>query len=234
MATIQHRKSSVLTDEDLSVHKAWKLDTGGIFKNLQNLGEDVYDHILEAVQNAIDSARHPLTDPNTVSIIIPPRDDSRILRVEDWGEGLTKKHDRIEDFMEEAKGHSTKSYAAGDTGQFGIGMTQYGGISYTAIFRSQDTEMVYYLPSRLNEDGVPEWLKHRQKPISSKWQDEFGIHHKGTIVDFYDPKEDGELIESKKLSMRIRESFGMRMIENKKLIIMVNNTMLDPPPFLKG
>src|SRR4051812_18643940 len=129
MATIGRRYSSVLKDEDFTNTIAWDLDKAKIFKKLEDLG-DVYDNILEVVQNALDSKEDPLTEPNEIHIRIPQQGDPNfgkyLLEVEDHGEGLTcdYKDKNIMHFLNHKKGDSPKAGNKKKTGQFGIAMIQ--------------------------------------------------------------------------------------------------------------
>jgi len=235
--TTEPRKSSVLTDNDYRLAKTWTFNQASIARNIKNQG-GIYEGLLEAVQNGIDSPLDPDNDYNRIDITVPLLGDKDygvlVASVRDLGGSVTKDYGgSITKFINSEKAISPKSRKG--IHRFGEGMIRFPSVSATQLIISQDKEYIYRIPILLDRDGIPaygDWSFHK---ITPETQAEFNIFHMGTLVSFFDPYENMIDIDTMKLGKTIRQTFGWRLLLQPKTEIWINNIIkVDLPEYLRG
>jgi hypothetical protein len=232
------KKSKYLQDKDYINPIPWKLNNAGTFNRLIEQG-DRYDGIIEGVQNPVDSPNDPYKDENEIRITIPlidmPEYGELVMRIVDHGASLLKEYAKIGDFINAEKSVSLKGEL--DIGQNGQGMAQYQKISMTQRIttRCDKTGMMYrffIIPSTNPEFRIM-YTVPEDGPIYLK-EDEWNLHHEGTMVEWFDKYEGSADIDVRKAINKIREIFGWRMMEVPNMKILVNDENVELPEYLEG
>jgi hypothetical protein len=228
-------------DDDFSEETPFDVDKLGTHKRLRDIGDSVYDVIIEAVQNAFDSKEKGET--NSLEIIIPtaPKPNEPVLTVIDHGDGITRDYDGdLNRFITARKAFSEKTKRTGTIGNKGIGMFQYTHIGKTVIITSMDRnprsgnpEMIYRLPIHETESGYTAFGKVLTKPATEEYQEEFGLHHIGTKVEFYHRDSDQETIDEKILRKILRDQYTLLMAFNPNVTVLLNGKAIELPKWIK-
>lgn len=224
---------SVSDDEDYKNLKAWQYDSDALIQHSMRLG-GIYEGILEAVQNALDSPDDRFEDYLRIDITIPfvnmPEYGEFIARVQDTGGSITKDFDgQIAGYIDFVRAISPKKEH-----RWGFGMGQYFNVGQKFVIVSMDDELIYRIPSVLNERGSPANGKYTVKSISESEKEKHGIYNKGTIITWTKPWGNATEINLMKLANKIRETFGWRMLEQQRTEIFINGVKLALPDILQG
>ncbi len=216
----------------------WDYDRVNTGRRLREQGT-IYDAINEVVQNAVDSAAKPLLDNNNVLITIPCLGDPDygriLLRVQDFGKGVTRDYDgNIFAFLRGKKSVSPKADYEDTIGRNGVGMVQYLKISKEQIVTTMDDKMIYRFKIVLDEQGGIGYTLPEQEPISEESKHRFNIFTQGTIVEFLKSYANQLDIEPRKAVNEIKKKFGWRMMMNNGLQILVNEIRLEVPDYLEN
>jgi len=236
--TTEPRKSSILTDDDYKMAKTWKINQASVARYFRDQG-GIYEGILEAVQNAIDSPHNVEIDFNRIDIKIPCIGDSDFKRlvfsVRDMGGSVTKDtNGDIQRFINAEKAISPKEQQVSRL-RFGVGMYQFGAVCESQVIISQDKQFIYRIPILYDKDGMPAYGAWSIHTITKENQVKFNIFHEGTLIEGYDPFADAIDIEPMKLARRVQETFGWALMLQPKTDLWINEVIhVDLPPYLKG
>lgn len=232
--------SEEIRKDDFSESQPLPVDTRGTHERLRNLQSELLEYIREPLQNALDS--NDRGKPNTLEIIVPekPKEDEPILVVIDHGGGITKDYGgNLERFLTAMKATSEKGKRAGTIGKMGIGMLQYTNIGKKVIITSMDrnplsgeAEMIYRIPMFI-KDGLTSFGLTHTKPAKQQYQEEFGLHHVGTKVAFFDREPNGEKLDEKGIRKLLRDQYTVLMAENPNVKTFINGRELELPKWMR-
>lgn len=239
MTAQEPKKSNYITDEDRKVAKPWKYDQASVAKMVKEEG-GIYEGILEAVQNAIDSPEDPDNDINRIDILIPTKADEQydevVAIVRDQGGSITKDYGGdIEKFLNATKAISPKPRRKGFK-RFGQGMGQYSAVSQDQIIDSFDTKknVIYRIPIVQLPDGqlgYGHWIFEVATPeVQAKYE----LTQSGSDILFVNPYPDMPRPDPMLLARKIRDTFGWRLMLQPNTDLWINHGIhIDLPDWLK-
>lgn len=229
----------------------WALDEGEMYQRMLESGTDVYEGILEAVQNSIDSILPPISElgnmtkeqadllPNTISIVLSGQDEGNNtgLVIMDNGLSICKDYNyNIIKFIRAAKGKSPKSAHPYSIGRKGVGMFQLLQVAKKIRVVTCDLKnngCIYTFNIFIAKRNGKEYPHFSKDPeivaATSENMKRFGIQNNGTALYFEELNPDAKEITAKQIVDKIRLSFGLVMARKKNLRISVNDKYVSIP-----
>ena len=230
-----------IRDDDFSEEHRLPVDQFGAHETLRNQQSDIYDIIEEVIQNALDSKDKGL--PNTIEIVVnnDAHPDEPILTVIDHGDGITKDYNNdLQSFLDARKATSEKRRRKGTIGNKGIGMFQYTHIGKNVIITSMnrnpttgDPLLIYRIPLYLTDSGWTAFGKTVTMPATEQFMEDFGLHHVGTKVSFYNRDPECDAIDVKELRKVLRDQYTVIMADNPNVSVLINGKELELPKWIK-
>jgi hypothetical protein len=221
-------------DEDFSEKHEWDIDKSASHKYLSRTSSDDLAPVYEIMQNHLDSKDKG--QPNNISFLFDKSGDPSepFLTSSDEGDGVTKYHEGdIMKFIESRKGISTKQGQGDDWQRMGLGMLQYANLCERIIITSMDEDFLYRIPIFRTEDGVNCYGKVTHKPTKAPYFDEFKMYRTGTRVACFKRHEWIEPISPTTLRKQLVEKFAMRLYDNPKVNVFVDDKQVTVPVWIQ-
>ena len=216
-------------------------DSVAAYHHFKEQQTDLYEIMLEILQNAIDSTA--LDQPNKILVEIgthpvPNPDVQPILRVTDEGEGITRLHDfDIYKFIRALKAKSAKANLERALGSKGIGMLQFPNIAENILITSMYKGIIVQVLMFENERGM---LSFGDPVIKLQATDEdkeyYGMSKDGTKLEFFGRPKELDWIKGKGLATffkTVQEEYAVRFAENLKLDVIIGKKKVQAPSWIK-
>jgi hypothetical protein len=223
--------SDEIRDDDFRDPKDLDVDLKNIEEHLRRLHTNIYEYIIEVLQNGGDSGDEG--EPNTVHAY-DPGIEGVCLHVRDEGLGLSGDYGDINKFLAAKKGTSNKPNKKNKAGKLGLGMFDYvPNIAKYAIFTTMDKYLITRIPMGINPaTGLVAWGLHESKPINEEFMRKFGIYKRGTLVSFINRDPDKPAINFYTLHKKASEVFPLILARNKNLRMKIQNKWVRIPASL--
>lgn len=218
--------------EDSLTFIPMQLDQASAFERFRKTG-DIYDTVIETLQNAFDAPLNPLEDPNEIQMLVPGVEHKQYKKIsfciEDLGGSLTKNYGgKIDKFLGALKAKSNKALT--DLGKYGVGMILYLNLGHKVVFVTRDKKNVYQFDHFLNSKRIPGYDNLEQESVLDPDSEKFNMPSMGTRVIFYGDVE----LDVNKVKAKIQKIYGWRMGLCPKTKVILNGDVIEIPEDLKG